>query len=361
MTPRRLRILLDHLGPRDAYEVASGATPPTPIVGRLLTDELRGWWRQSASERSPAICCEQCVEAGVDVVTVHDPHFPALLRVDPSPPTVLFVRGDLAVLDARRVGIVGTRNATLMGRQTATELGFDLAAAGVAVVSGLAKGIDGAAHRGALTAGDSDNAGVGRPVAVVGNGADRPYPKQHADLWSAVCARGLLMSEWPPGTPPEAFHFPMRNRILAALCEVLVVVESRERGGSLLTVREALDRSVEVMAVPGSPRNRAAAGTNGLLRDGAAPVTSADDVLASLGLDTRRQGAVVFDPRPALRGVDRVVVEQCRADPRTLDDVASACGLALSEAAITLARLERAGWLREVGGWFEAIWSRAEL
>ncbi len=227
------------------------------------------------------------------------------------------------------------------------------------MVSGLARGIDGAAHRGALAAGES--VGVGRPVAVVGNGADVPYPKQNAELWSAVCARGVLMSEWPPGTPPEAFRFPMRNRILAALCEVLVVVESRERGGSLLTVREALDRSVEVMAVPGSPRNRAAAGTNGLLRDGAAPVTSADDVLASLGLDTRRQSAAPFDPRPALRGVDRVVVEQCRADPRTLDEVAAALDLTLCEAAMTLARLERAGWLREVGGWFEAIWSRPEL
>ena len=361
MTPRRLRFLLDHLGPRHAYEVASGAAAPTPIVARLFTDELRTWWRQSASERSPAMCWERCNEVGVDVVTADDPHFPALLRVDPSPPTVLFVRGDLAVLDGRRVGIVGTRNATLAGRQTATALGFDLAAAGVAVVSGLARGIDGAAHRGALAAGEGDNVGVGRPVAVVGNGADQPYPKQHAELWSAVCAGGLLMSEWPPGTPPEAFRFPMRNRILAALCEVLVVVESRERGGSLLTVREALDRSVEVMAVPGSPRNRAAAGTNGLLRDGAAPVTSADDVLTSLGLDTRRQGAAVFDPRPALRGVDRAVVEQCRSDPRTLDEVASSFGLALCEAAMTLARLERAGWLREVGGWFEAIWSRSEL
>ena len=153
----------------------------------------------------------------------------------------------------------------------------------------------------------------------------------------------------------------MRNRILAALCEVLVVVESRERGGSLLTVREALDRSVEVMAVPGSPRNRAAAGTNGLLRDGAAPVTSADDVLAALGLDTRRQGSAVFDPRPPLLGIDRAVVEYCRADPRTLDDVAGSQGLALCTAAMTLARLERVGWVREVGGWFEAVWSRPEV
>ena len=358
MTPRRLRTLLDHLAPRDAFEIASGAAAPTPLVARLLTDELRGWWRQSAAERSPASCWELCNDAGVDVVTAGDQEFPALLGLDPSPPAVLFVRGDLRALDTRRVGIVGTRNATLAGRQTAVALGHDLAAAGVAVVSGLARGSDGAAHRGALAAGESVE--IGRPVAVVGNGPDTPYPKQNADLWSSVCARGVLMSEWPPGTPPEAFRFPMRNRILAALCEVLVVVESRERGGSLLTVREALDRSVEVMAVPGSPRNRAAAGTNGLLHAGAGPVTSVDDVLAALGLDTRRQGTTPFDPRPPLRGVERAVVERCRADPRTLDEVAGSFGLALCEAAMTLARLERAGWLREVGGWFEAIRSRSE-
>ena len=359
MTPRRLRTLLDHLAPRDAFEVASGAAAPTPLVARLLTDELRGWWRQSAAERSPASCWERCNEAGIDVVTAGDRRFPGLLGVDPSPPAVLFVRGDLGVLDARRVGIVGTRNATVAGRETAAALGRDLASGGVAVVSGLARGIDGAAHRGALAAGES--AGIGRPVAVVGNGPDAPYPKQHADLWSSVCARGVLLSEWPPGTPPEAFRFPMRNRILAALCEVLVVVESRERGGSLLTVREALERSVEVMAVPGSPRNRASAGTNGLLHDGAAPVTSVDDVLTALGLDTRRQSAAPFDPRPVLRGVDRAVVEQCRVDPRTLDEIAASSGLALCEAAMTLARLERAGWIREIGGWFEAIWSRTEV
>ena len=188
-----------------------------------------------------------------------------------------------------------------------------------------------------------------------------PYPKQNAELWSAVCASGVLMSEWPPGTPPEAFRFPMRNRILAALCEVLVVVESRERGGSLLTVREALDRSVEVMAVPGSPRNRAAAGTNGLLRDGAAPVTSADDVLASLGLDTRRQSAAPFDPRPHCGASTGSSSSSAGRTHGRSTRSQHALDLTLCEAAMTLARLERAGWLREVGGWFEAIWSRPDL
>ena len=135
------------------------------------------------------------------------------------------------------------------------------------MVSGLAKGIDGAAHRGVMRVDGT------RAVAVVANGPDSPYPRQHRELWHDVATSGLLISEWPPGTEPEKFRFPMRNRIIAALSEVLVVVESRERGGSLTTAREALERGVDVMAVPGSVNNRAAAGTNQLIRDGASPVT----------------------------------------------------------------------------------------
>ena len=165
-----------------------------------------------------------------------------------------------------------------------------------------------------------------------------------------MCERGLLLSEWPPGTPPEPFRFPLRNRILAALSEVLVVVESRERGGSLITAQAAIERSVDVMAVPGSVRNRAAAGTNQLLRDGAAPVTGADDVLVALGLDTRRAGSVRYDPRPLPRGVEADVLAACRDDPRTLDDVVVGAWICRSPtAAMALARLERAGWVRDVG------------
>ena len=151
----------------------------------------------------------------------------------------------------------------------------------------------------------------------------------------------------------------MRNRILAALCEVLVVVESRERGGSLITARAAIERDVEVMAVPGSVRNRAAVGTNQLLRDGAAPVTDVGDVLVALGLDTRRAGHSDYDPRPLPRGEEATVFEVCRRDPRTLEDIVTGLGMPISEAAMALARLERTGWVRETGGWFEAVvsWS----
>jgi DNA processing protein len=281
-------------------------------------------------------------------VTERDSAYPEVLRTDPQPPAVLFGRGDWSALDRRRVGIVGTRNATGPGRQFAATLGFRLASNDVAVVSGLAKGIDGAAHRGAL------RAGSGHVVGVVANGLDTPYPRVNADLWDGVAANGLLLSEWPPGTEPERFRFPQRNRILAALSELLVVVESRERGGSLTTAREALERAIEVMAVPGSVNNRAAAGTNQLIRDGATPVTDAADVLLALGLDHRRDGRG-YDPRPLPRGDEARVLERCRIDPCTLDDIVADLDMSMTEAAMTLARLERSGWVREAGGWFEEV------
>lgn len=353
MTPARLRALVAHHEPAEAFAVAAGLATPHVVVRALLTTELAAAWRASAQRRSPEEWSARCAQAGITAHTMVDATYPAPLRLDPEPPAVLFVRGDLAVLEARRVGVVGTRNATQAGRDTAFELGRALADAGVAVVSGLAKGIDGAAHRGVLAV------PAGRPVAVVGNGPDQAYPRVHERLWADVCERGVLLSEWPPGTPPEAYRFPLRNRILAALSEVLVVVESRERGGSLITAQAAIERDVEVMAVPGSVRNRAAAGTNQLLRDGAAPVTSPDDVLVALGLDTRRRGGVTYDPRALPRGVEAEVLAACREDPRTLDDLVRLLELPIAEVAIALARLERAGWVREAGGWFEPVvsWS----
>jgi DNA processing protein len=180
-------------------------------------------------------------------------------------------------------------------------------------------------------------------------------------LWDEVGTRGLLLSEWPLGTNPDAFRFPLRNRIIAALAEVVVVVESREKGGSLITAVEAGERDVRVMAVPGSVRNRAAAGTNRLLADGADPVTDAGDVLVALGLDTRRAPRLEFDPRPAPRGLESTVLDRCRVEAATLDDLVVALDLPIGEVAMALARLERTGWVREATGWFEAVGSWSDL
>jgi len=357
MTTNRLSALLFHRSPEEAFAIATGTSAlPEPFATLFAREpELAAVWRRSGARRPPDEQWQRCVAAGVAVVLAGDADYPAALLDDPRRPAALFVRGDLSALDARRVGIVGTRNATQRGRETAARFGYELAAEGVVVVSGLAKGIDGAAHRGALAV------DAAKPVAVVGTGPDRPYPAQHAQLWEAVAARGALISEWPPGTAPDAFRFPLRNRILAALVEVLVVVESRERGGSLITAREAAERGVEVFAVPGSLQSRAASGTNQLLCDGAAPATETADLLMALGLDRRRAGRRRHDPRVVPSADDRPLIDACRSAPQTLETLSPRCGRTLVETAMAVARLEHAGWLRETAGWFETIDDWADL
>jgi DNA processing protein len=347
MGPRRLGRLLRAHPPEGAWRALLGEAPLARPVRDAFGAPLLEQLRRAAGAVDVAEVWHGCASSGIEVLLPWSPGFPEPLLLDPVPPAVLFVRGDLRALDHRRVGVVGTRNPTRAGADIARDLGGELAAAGVAVVSGLARGIDGAAHRGVVDVAD------GVPIGVVGNGLDQAYPRSNAALWERVAEQGLLLSEWPPGTPPDAFRFPLRNRLLAALSEVLVVVESRETGGSLLTVREAADRSITVMAVPGSTRNRAANGTNALLAAGAAPVCCTDDVLVALGLDTRRT-VRGFDPRPAPDERGRLVLDRCRDGGCTLEDVVGDLGLGVAEAAMTLARLERAGWIEESAGWFEA-------
>lgn len=356
--PRRLSWLLALHPPVEALEVVRGRSRPADALRAGWPSDLWDMLASQARRCDPAAVYRACTDRGIEVVGRDDPRYPDQLRCDRLPPAVLFMRGDPNLVTARRVGIVGTRNPTRTGLDTAASLGRQLGRAGVVVVSGLAKGIDGAAHRGVLQV-------DGHPIGVVANGLDRPYPAVHGHLWDTVAERGLLLSEWPPGTAPEAYRFPLRNRLIAALSEVVVVVESRERGGSMSTVREAAQRDVQVMAVPGSPLIRASRGTNQLLCDGAAPVTGVQDVLVALGLDTRRSAGRSHDARPRPDGVAADIVERCRVMPRTLDDlVAEFTGggvphRSVGEVALVLARLERDGWLVESGGWFQAVGASA--
>ena len=349
----RLRSILRHHHPVEALDLlATGRPLHHMAVGSIPAAQLMAI-RRAARESDVQADADHLRATGIRVTWVGQPDYPAVLAADLEAPTAIFAAGSFDAIDARRVGIVGTRNATAAGLATARELGAALADRGVTVVSGLALGIDGAAHTGVRA-----STGPGRPIAVVGSGPDVVYPRRHRQLWEWVPTAGLLLSEWPPGTPPDAWRFPARNRIIAALSEVLVVVESRERGGSLITAQLALDRDVQVMAVPGSPRVRAAMGTNKLLVDGAAPVTCVDDVLVMLGLDTRRRGGSAFDPRPPPTDDQLAVLDACESEPCTLDAIAAATGLSLTDAALAAARLERGGWLVEVAGWFEPTASR---
>jgi DNA processing protein len=352
MGPRRLRLMLAHLDPATALDALAEPAGLPADLAALYPQDLQQRWSAEVKKSSLAEVTERCEHFGIHAARFGSGQYPLQLLADPVPPAVLFWRGEIGYLNDRRVGIVGTRNPTRSGLATAGTLAQELAQAGIAVVSGLARGIDGAAHRGALSA-------RGRAIAVVGNGPDRAYPAVNRDLWQQVCEQGLLISEWPPGVTPDAYRFPMRNRILAAVSEVVVVVESRESGGSLSTVREAAIRDVPVMAVPGSLHTRASAGTNQLLCDGATPVTCTDDVLIALGLNSRRRSDLGHDPRPPVDALGSTILALCGVKPQTLNDLCQVLDLSLGSLALALARLERDGWLAESGGWFEVLgpWS----
>lgn len=352
MTVHRLAALLRHHEPADAWAVACGRLPAVGLVARVLGDPgVRSAWQRSAAARPPEAMAEQLARTATSVLVHGRPGYPDLLVDDPLAPPVLFTRGDTTLLGGRRVSIVGTRNATASGRATARDIAGDLAASGVHVVSGLARGIDGVAHAAVIAA-----EATGRPIAVVASGPDMVYPPEHRALWEGVCNCGLLLSEVPPGIGPVAYRFPLRNRVIAALSEVVVVVESRERGGSLSTAAEALERGIALAAVPGPPTNRAAAGTNNLLRDGATPVVDAGDVLSLLSLDHRR-ATPVADLRPRPRADDMWVYDCLGAEPRTIEGIALAGAVPLIDAAMSVARLEQQGWVGGTDGWFERIGS----
>ncbi len=247
--------------------VVAGIAPHLAASGRLAAARTRG---QAALAAAKA--------GRIAAVPWSDRRYPALLAAIPDPPPVLWLRGDHTALDGPAVAVVGSRAGTVYAREVGRTLGADLGSRGVTVVSGLARGVDSAAHRGVLAV-------DGRTIAVLGSGVDVVYPGEHAGLAGEIVRRGLLVSELPPGTTPRPAYFPMRNRLISGLSRAVVVVEASERSGSLITARLALEQGRDVMAVPGnvlSGRNR---GAHALLRDGARIVETADDIVEELGIE----------------------------------------------------------------------------
>jgi len=356
--PKRLTTILKYHDPQTAWAVVQGRAKPHVVVAALMQENGLGqMWRANATLSLQQQILGRCKKASIHVALISEENYPRCLKNDISPPAVLFYQGDLQALATRRVGMIGTRSATASGRYMTSHLAFELAMNGVCVISGLARGIDAWAHHGVLRAREKKSASAiaAAPVGVVASGLDYVYPKEHADLWRNVAQAGALVSESPPGAPPEAFRFPLRNRILAALSEVLVVVESKDRGGSMITVDEAQKRDITVLAVPGSPRNIASAGTNMLVQQGCLPVVNVDDILVALGLDNRRANDNSFDPRPRLAESDAHVVAMMVGAPFTLDEFVMRTGVPLLEAAICLGRLEALGWVINNSGWWEVI------
>lgn len=346
-----------HEGPRKVWTaVASGHPERSPALATLKTSKVAA----EARGVDPEEVLARHRSAGIEMVVFGEPGYPARLIADPAPPVVLFATTPMSeLLSPHRpaAAIVGTRNATRVGRTFASDLGRDLAAAGVVVVSGLALGIDGAAHRGALEAGATENGSrPGSVLGVVASGLDITYPRRHADLHRDVARHGVLISETPLGCRPTAWRFPARNRIIAALSDVVVVVESRAKGGSMLTADEAGDRGIAVMAVPGHPTAPAAAGTNSLIASGVQLATGSRDVLDNLGVrQPTTQGA--DRPRSAVdRPLDvrqREVLEAIGDQPAALDEIVVRARLTVEETADVLTQLEVIGLVSCSAGWYE--------
>lgn len=351
--PGRLRWMLSHGAPERVWGlVAAGSlrdAPPRLAVDRGI---LRSWSTQAGSI-DPAERWHRCVVLGIGVMSLGSASYPRALTDDIDPPVVLFHLGDPDVLDARRVAIVGTRRATGYGVRIAEQLGAELAEAGIVVVSGLALGIDAAAHRGAV-GGNGSRAGV---AAVVGGGLDAPCPARNRQLARSVVERGAIFSEVPPGVPAAPWRFPVRNRVLAALADAVIVVESPGAGGSMHTVREAMTRDRPVLAVPGPIDSRASEGTNRLISEGAIPCLGAEDVFTAINMLRPK----VVESAPARSPDSRVepdvdgtaALEAVGWRPVSVEEVAIRSGLDFGRLAVALGELEHAGWITRTGGWIE--------
>lgn len=278
---------------------------------------------------------------GIQVVTWADDTYPERLHTIDAAPPVLYMRGELSSTDAWAVAIVGTRRATRYGRQVADELAAALAAQGITVVSGLARGVDGVAHRAALRAG-------GRTLAVLGSGVDKIYPPEHRHLADEIRAHGAILSDYAPGTPPDAVNFPPRNRIIAGLSLATVVVEAGESSGALITARFALEQGREVFAVPGSIYAPLSVGPNRLIRDGARPLLSVDDLLDALNVSRvaqYRQARLALPDDP----VEAQLLSLLENESLHVDELSVQANLPVSEVSAALTMMELKGLVRQVG------------
>lgn len=277
----------------------------------------------------------------VHVLTPDMPAYPGRLQHLEDPPYVVFARGRLALLDSPLVAVVGTRSCSRYGLELARRIAAGVAASGATVLSGLAAGIDGAAH---------GAAGAARTVGVLGSGIDVVYPRHHRALHGAIASQGLLLTEQLPGTPPAAHNFPRRNRMIAALAEGVVVVEAPERSGALITARLAMELGRSVFVVPGEVGKRAAVGANALIRDGGTLVTSAREVLEGLKLPLPPENADADLPPTELTGMGLALWRVLGHEPRHVDEVAAEVGLDAHHGLASLLSLEIRGHARQLPG-----------
>ncbi len=326
----------DGLAPDALLARLRASCPPRPGPGTPRSDRVENSDIEKIVARHEAL--------GIRVLLVGRPGYPPSLDPLADAPPILLVRGDPGLFAKPAIALVGARAATQLGARTARRLGRTLAESGFVIVSGLARGIDGEAHRGALEGG-------GRTIAVLACGPDRIYPPEHRRVAEAILERGALVSEMPVGTPPRAAHFPLRNRLISGLSLGVIVVEARRRSGSLITVRHALNQGREVFVVPGSVEGPFAEGSNQLLRDGARAICDSRDVIEDLGGIVEEPASSIESPTssasertaPAGDAPGRRVLDALERGPLDRDELQRRCGLEAGTLARVLLELDLSG------------------
>lgn len=334
----RLQGLLKQFGSAEAaWAAPSDALKAAGLSQRVVDNLLK-----IRADVEPAKFYRGILQRGIHVLTWLDESYPKRLKEIDQPPPVLYTWGEITGEDDWAVAIVGTRRITAYGRQVAEETATLLARRGITVISGLARGVDAVAHQAALAAG-------GRTIAVLGSGVDRIYPPEHIKLAERMAAKGAVVSDYAPGTPPESANFPPRNRIISGLARAVVVVEAGDDSGALITASFAADQGREVFAVPGNINAPQSRGTNRLIRDGARPLLSPEELLAALNLE------LVVEHRQARTAIPADATEAALLgvlgnEPLHVDEIQAQSGLAVEKVSAALALMELKGMVRQVGG-----------
>ncbi len=334
----RFRALLEYFGSAENAWQAPGEALREAGLGQKLVENLLKVRSQVVLEK----VWQQIESQGIQVLTWEDQNYPPRLKQVEQPPPVLYLRGDLRPEDDWAVAVVGTRRITAYGQQVAEDVAATLARAGVTVVSGLARGVDGVAHQSALKAG-------GRTVAILGSGVDHIYPPEHTRLAEQMIARGGVMSDYPPGTPPDAANFPPRNRIISGMSMATVIVEAGIDSGAMITARFAIEQGREVFAVPGNIYGAQSQGPNRLIREGARPLLNPKDLLEALNLNQvvehrTARSALPTDP------VEALLYQLIGAEPVYIDELRAQAGMPIEKVTAALAMMELKGMVRQVGG-----------
>ncbi len=343
--PRARAVLLERFGTAERIlAAAQSELRDVPGIGVKLSRALTRAEKEIDVDAELATCREHAIRILFD----EEAEFPRGLREIHDPPSVLFLRGEILPRDALGIAIVGTRHATRYGRRHAERLGAGLARAGLTIVSGLARGIDAAAHRGALEAG-------GRTIAVLGGGLLQIYPPEHRQLADEVARQGALISELPPRVRPASGTFPQRNRLVTGLSLGVVVVEAAERSGALISAEHAMEQGREVFSVPGPVDSHVSRGCHRLLREGARLVESVDDVLEELGplVEAAQIGPDRIVRHPAellLNDIEQAVLAEIGAEPTKIDEIVLASGLPVHRVLSTISVLEMRRLIRRVSG-----------